>query len=422
MMKHVLEHLALIALASLLLAGCATHGPAPAPFDAQPIAAGMYQEKVNHLYFILDASSSMTETHAGRTKFDIARSVVDHFNKTMPDVKTSVAMRSFGHADKISKNGSVLMVEPGVYQRQSLGSGLDKVSQAGGSSPLDRALKDTAADFKDIKDPMAVVIVSDGRDMAPVTAAAAQALADDHGDHLCFYTVQVGDDAGAKTLLSNIARTTGCGRAVNADSLTSGAAMNRFVKDVVLSELADSDGDGVTDDKDKCPDTPKGVAVDLNGCPLDSDQDGVSDHLDKCPATAAGVKVDADGCPIPVPTKSAEVTEAGTWIYKDIQFEVNKSDLKQSSIPTLNEIVDALNAQPGLNIEIQGHTDSTGAHDYNVGLSQRRAQSVKNYLVTKGIDPSRMTSKGYGPDRPMASNKTKEGRTRNRRVEINPLR
>ena len=135
-----------------------------------------------------------------------------------------------------------------------------------------------------------------------------------------------------------------------------------------------------------------------------------------------GVKVDADGCPLPVPTKSAEVTAAGTWIYKDIQFEVNKSDLKDSSFPTLNEIVNALNAQPGLNIEIQGHTDSTGAHDYNVDLSQKRAQSVRSYLISKGIDGSRMTSKGFGPDRPIASNTTKEGRSRNRRVEINPLR
>jgi OOP family OmpA-OmpF porin len=422
MMKHVLGHLALIALASVLLAGCATHGPAPAPFDAQPIATGMYKEKVDHLYFILDASSSMTERHAGRTKFDIARSVVDNFNKTMPDVTSSVAMRSFGHADKISNKGSVLMVEPGAYQRKALGGGLDKVSQAGGISPLDRAFKDAAVDFKDVKDPIAVVVVSDGKEMAPGTAAAAKALADDHGDQLCLHTVQVGDDAGGRTLLSKISQTTGCGQAVNADSLSSGAAMNGFAKQVLLSDLADSDGDGVTDDKDKCPNTPKGVTVDMHGCPLDSDKDGVLDHLDKCPGTPMGVKVDADGCPIPVPTQSAEVTEAGTWIYKDIQFEVNKADLKESSMPTLNEIVDALKAQPGLNIEIQGHTDSTGAHDYNVGLSQKRAQSVMSYLISKGIDPSRMTSKGYGPDRPMASNQTREGRARNRRVEINPLR
>lgn len=197
--------------------------------------------------------------------------------------------------------------------------------------------------------------------------------------------------------------------------------MNAFVKEVALSELADSDGDGVTDDKDKCPDTPQGVKVDMNGCPLDSDKDGVLDSKDRCPDTPMGVKVDAHGCPIPVPTKSAEVTAAGTWIYKDIQFEVNKSALKESSYPTLDEIADALKVQPALNIEIQGDTDSTGSHDYNVGLSHKRAQSVRAYLISKGVDSSRMTSIGYGPDRPVASNTTKEGRARNRRVEIKPL-
>ncbi len=422
MVKHVFRPLVLIAMVTLFFAGCATHGMAPAPFDAQPIASGKYKQKVDHLYFILDASSSMTEGHAGQTKFDIASSVVGNFNKTMPAVDANVAMRSFGHADKVSNKSSALMVEPNGYQPESLSSGLEKVSQAGGISPLDRALKDTAKDLKDVKDPIALVVVSDGKDMPPNTLAAAKALAQTHGDQLCIYTVQTGNDAGGNMLLSKIAGATGCGKAVNADTLASGAAMNAFVKEVALADLADSDGDGVTDDKDKCPNTPVGVKVDMNGCPLDSDEDGVLDYQDKCPGTQVGVKVDADGCPIPVPTKSAEVTAAGTWIYKDIQFEVNKSDLKDSSFPTLNEIVNALNAQPGLNIEIQGHTDSTGAHDYNVDLSQKRAQSVRSYLISKGIDGSRMTSKGFGPDRPIASNTTKEGRSRNRRVEINPLR
>jgi OOP family OmpA-OmpF porin len=198
--------------------------------------------------------------------------------------------------------------------------------------------------------------------------------------------------------------------------------MNAFVKEVLLSGKMDSDGDGVIDALDKCPNTPRGVKVDKVGCPLDSDGDGVPDYKDRCPGTPKGVQVDASGCPLPLPTKSAEVTAAGTWIYKDIQFEINKADLRQSSFPVLNEIVGALETQPNLKVEIQGHTDSTGTHDYNVGLSQRRAQSVKAYLASKGIDSSRMTTKGYGPDRPIASNKTKAGRTRNRRVELKPIR
>ncbi|MGD8845698.1 MAG: OmpA family protein [Desulfobacteraceae bacterium] len=422
MMRHVLRSLGLIAIVTLFFAGCATHGRVPAPFEAQPIESGKYNQKVDHLYFILDASSSMTEGHAGRTKFDIASSVVENFNRTMPDIDANVAMRSFGHAGGVSKKSSALMVEPFGYQPDSLSGGLAKVSRAGGISQLDRALEDTANDLKDVKEPIALVIVSDGKDLPQKTIAAAKALARTHGEQLCIYTVQTGNDAGANMLLSQIANATGCGKVVNADSLASGSAMNAFVKDVALGELADSDGDGVVDDKDKCPNTPGGVKVDMSGCPLDSDNDGVLDHQDRCPGTQLGVKVDADGCPVPVPTKRAEVTAAGTWLYKDIQFEVNKSDLKASSYPTLNEIVDALNTQPGLKIEIQGHTDNTGDRDYNLDLSLKRARSVRSYLISRGVDGSRMTSRGYGPDRPIESNTTKQGRARNRRVEINPLR
>ena len=161
--------------------------------------------------------------------------------------------------------------------------------------------------------------------------------------------------------------------------------------------------------------------MDRSGCPLDSDHDGVRDDLDQCPGTPVGTKVDDKGCPVPMATKSAEVTAAGTWIYKDIQFETNRSDLKESSYPILNEIVAALKAQPNLKIEIQGHTDNTGAHAYNVRLSQKRAESVQAYLESKGIDSARMTSKGFGPDRPIDTNNTKQGRARNRRVELKPI-
>ena len=142
-------------------------------------------------------------------------------------------------------------------------------------------------------------------------------------------------------MLDKIAGASGCGKAVNADALASGGAMADFVKDVLLTEKNDSDGDGVVDDKDRCPNTPRGVKVDMSGCPLDSDGDGVADYKDKCPNTPRGAKVDMSGCPldsdgdgvldykdqcpgtprgtpvdvtgcpIPVATKSAEVTAAG---------------------------------------------------------------------------------------------------------------
>ena len=91
------------------------------------------------------------------------------------------------------------------------------------------------------------------------------------------------------------------------------------------------------------------------------------------------------------------------------------------SLPPLDEIFEALKARPDLKVEIQGHTDSRGSHEYNVGLSQKRAESVKAYLESKGIDGARMVPKGYGPDQPIATNDTAQGRASNRRVALKPL-
>jgi adhesin transport system outer membrane protein len=182
----------------------------------------------------------------------------------------------------------------------------------------------------------------------------------------------------------------------------------------------DSDSDGIPDFRDKCPDTPSGTVVDANGCALDSDGDGVLDSKDQCPDTLPGVVVDATGCQ-PQASKSAQITSAGTFLYKDIQFATNKWDLKSSSYDVLEEIAAWLKSKPNLMVEIQGHSDSMGERSYNIALSQRRAQAIIAFLVHKGIDTTRMRPKGYGPDRPIASNDTAEGRAKNRRVEIKPL-
>ncbi len=432
-----------------LLIGCATqYSPVPA-FDAQPIAEGQFDKKVERLDFILDASSSMADGYQGHEKLEMARTVIENFNQTMPALDIDVALHSFGHHQAVSGTPTATLVQSGPYSRAALAQGVAKASKAGGYSPLARSLKNAAISLKAVTDPIAMVIVSDGREMASETLAAAQALADDHGNRLCIYTVQVGDAADGAALLGKIAKVTECGSAKSAADLSSGEAMAAFVEDVLLTRKSDSDGDGVADDKDRCPDTPRGVNVDMNGCPPDSDADGVYDYQDQCPNTPRGVKVDRVGCPLdsdkdgvadymdqcpntpadtqvddrgcPLTTKSAELTAAGTWIYKDIQFENNSAALRTSSYPTLDEIAELLNTNASLKIEIQGHTDSSGAHDYNVNLSQRRAQSVKAYLEEKGIAPSRMTTRGFGPDLPIDTNSTQQGRARNRRVEIKPI-
>lgn len=173
---------------------------------------------------------------------------------------------------------------------------------------------------------------------------------------------------------------------------------------------ADSDGDGVIDGSDKCPNTPKGAKVDASGCPLDSDGDGVADYLDKCPNTPKGFKVDADGC----------IVEQKV-ILRGVNFEYDKDQLTADAKAILDGILPGLVAQTKLTLEIGGHTDSRGSDAYNKGLSQRRANSVMKYLVEKGVAAERLSAVGYGESKPVADNKTETGRADNRRVEFDVL-
>ncbi|MDD2390543.1 MAG: OmpA family protein [Desulfobacterales bacterium] len=434
-----------------LLSACAIQPMRSAPpFDAQPIQ-GTWETKADHLVFILDASSSMAKPHADLEKFETAKGIVAHFNQTMPDLYIQVILRGFGLAASVSSKSTEIFYGPQAYSRNGLADGLKKISSPGGPSPMAKALKAAGADLSESHGPIAMVIISDGENLGNEPLAAAADLAVQFSDRLCIYTVLLGEDNDGRILLEKMAATTNCGQFTTAENLGTGAGMSAFVKDVLLTGEVDSDGDGVPDSKDscpdtprdiqvdaqgcpfdsdgdgvydykdKCPDTPRDIQVDAQGCPFDSDGDGVYDYKDKCPDTPRNTKVDAQGCPFPIATKSAEVTKSGTWIYRKIQFETNKANLKPSSYPVLDEIVAGLKAQPSIKVEIQGHTDSTGTAEYNQTLSEKRAQSVRNYLVNKGIVKNRLISKGYGLNSPISTNKTVEGRALNRRVELKPI-
>lgn len=170
---------------------------------------------------------------------------------------------------------------------------------------------------------------------------------------------------------------------------------------------ADSDHDGVADAADQCPDTPAGRTVDAKGCELDGDHDGVVDALDKCPDTPAGDKVDANGCSI-----------VKTIILHGVNFDVDSAKLRPESFAVLDQAYTALKMNNCPATEVAGYTDSTAADAYNLRLSQRRADTVKDYLVNKGCPTSAFTSKGYGETNPVADNKTAAGRFENRRVEL----
>jgi len=220
--------------------------------------------------------------------------------------------------------------------------------------------------------------------------------------------------------------------------------------DPKLHGCPDGDGDGIFDAQDACP-TVKGVAdadAAKNGCPPDKDSDGVPDSEDACvdikgiktsdPATN-GCPGDSDGdtfrddkdaCPFekgkadPDPTKngcptSVRVTETEVIILQQVQFDTNKATIKKVSDTLLDEVSEVFREHPEiLKIEVQGHTDTRGLPKSNQALSQARAESVKNALIQRGINPERLVPKGYGQDKPIGDNGTDAGRQMNRRVQF----
>lgn len=188
-----------------------------------------------------------------------------------------------------------------------------------------------------------------------------------------------------------------------------------------LKGCPDTDGDGVTDKDDKCPDTPKGWKVDASGCPIDTDKDGLFNEEDDCP-TVAGSK-DNKGCPVKEPETKKEITldqiEIQDIKATPIHFLSDKSYLTDYSKGILDKLITVLNGNKDYNVNIFGYADSQGSDGYNVKLSQDRIESTIKYLESKGISANRIIhQKAFGEAKPIASNKTPEGRLQNRRVEF----
>jgi outer membrane protein OmpA-like peptidoglycan-associated protein len=175
--------------------------------------------------------------------------------------------------------------------------------------------------------------------------------------------------------------------------------------------VPDTDKDGINDEEDKCITVP-GLAR-YQGCPIpDSDNDGVNDEEDKCP-TVPGV-LSNFGCP----EINKEVIEKVNVAAKNIFFATGSAKLLAKSNAALNNVIKLLNENPTYKVEIAGHTDNTGTAEKNQTLSESRANAVLDALKKKGVDETRVTAVGYGPDKPIADNKTAAGRAKNRRVEM----
>lgn len=183
----------------------------------------------------------------------------------------------------------------------------------------------------------------------------------------------------------------------------------------------DNDGDGLADLNDQCKNKPEDYDgyQDEDGCDdPDNDDDQIADLIDECPSEKEvynGYK-DEDGCPDKEPL--AQIDGDVIKLNQKVFFKYDKSDILPQSFPLLNEVATILKDNPTIKIRIEGHTDSRGSDSYNKKLSDRRAASVRTYLTNQGVDGSRMTSAGFGEERPIEDNATDAGRAANRRVEV----
>ena len=371
--------------AFLFLFGCAAKVPSGLPsFSAKQFDASMYQSKVDNFIIILDASSSMDDDYMGNPKFMVAKAIAERMNMTIPELGQTAGLRSFGHEDSISKNETELFYGMEGYNSAALAGKLGEISKAGGYSPLGSAIAAMGTDLEGLSGKTAVIIISDGLDMKPDTAQA-NAVKEQYGDAICFYPIQVGNDEDGTAFLSEIASIGGCTSLINAKELLCAEKMGDFVENVFL--------EGVS--------APPPIVA---AAPMDSDGDGVLDPDDQCPGTPAGAKVNAVGC----------------WVLDNVLFDFNKDEIKSGAFAQLDAIYEILEKNPAMSVELQGHTDNIGAKKYNMDLSQRRANSVANYLTSKGIAGNRLATTGFGFDKPVALNSTDFGRALNRRVEIHP--
>jgi OOP family OmpA-OmpF porin len=365
-----------------MVTGVSAEGP---PLDE-------YMEIVDNFLVILDASGSKYLPYNGQIKLKIAKDIARRFNQRVPDRPLTGALRRYGFEAGAFSEKTELLFGVGPYSRPAYGDAIEKVRWAGGKSPLALAIDAANEDLSTVTGLMALVIISDGKIYRGDPVAAAQRMKDRYGDRLCIYTAQVGDLPFGRKLLQRIAEVGGCGYYVTSDDLVPDANMDQWVDDIFNRRRDFRPG-------------PRYVERAAGPCP-DADGDGVCDDQDACPDTPRGAKVDARGC----------------WDIGKVQFVIDRYNVRPQYYPIIDEVVRVMKLNPGLKIKVQGHTCTIASEKYNMKLSYNRAISVSDYMLKQGINSNRISVEGFGFHRPTATNQTEEGRELNRRVEFEPVK
>jgi OOP family OmpA-OmpF porin len=384
-----------VMISALLVSCAAKQVQKPAPFSPHKFDTDQYQPKVNNFIIIFDASTSMMDKYNGQKKLCYARDIVSRMNRTIPALGYSGALRTFGQGECLPGDSTSKIYGLTAYSEAGLEQALNKITCVGGITPMGTALDAATSDLKPAQGKIAAIVVGDGKDTGTAPVQAANRMKKQFGDRLCIYTVLIGKDPGGKANMDQIAKAGQCGFSVNADQIVSSWGMGDFVEKVFLTKV-----------RKKVAAPKPAAAPPAPAKPKDSDGDGIYDDVDSCPNTPAGARVDRNGC----------------WELPTIHFDTDKWNIDEFYHLGLHEVAVVMKENPDVKIQLQGHTDSRGSTKHNQTLSENRARAIMEYLVKKGIGRERLSTIGYAATSPVASNLTVEGMAKNRRTELVPSR
>jgi len=388
----------------LILGGCAARQPVgeSPPFkaiDLNPrIVSGDYVQKVDQFLVILDVSGS-----ARGKKYQTARGLVKNLNLTIPNLRLKSGIRVFG-----GEEGDQLVYGMVDHTRSGFEAAIP-VSGGFGQSPLGESIAAAGMDLKQASGNMALIIFSDGRETGKSSIEAAEALKKQYGDRLCIYAVILGSSSRGKRVLEEVAKSGRCGFVVSPEEIQSPEGMADFVEKIFLAKAPPKPKPAVVlpspPASPSAPPKPK-EAPSTPPPRLDSDGDGVLDDVDKCPSTPRGAKVDKEGC----------------WVLPIIYFDTAEWNINKGFFPALNEVATVLKNNPEVKVLIEGHTDNRGTGPYNKELSEKRAKEVQSYFIKAGVSRERLNPWGFGEKRPAVPNTSPENMAKNRRVDLIPVR
>ena len=341
-----------------LLYGCSGN-PAysPSPYDPVQLDPSAYVPGVDSFVVVVDASASMDHKYQGRSKYNDAMDTVYRMNQTIPPLDYQAGLAAFSSGTCLDGASTQMLYGMTGYQRADFDSALNSIECAGGISPLAGAVDVSAQSLAATSGDTAVIIVSDFHKIdSSMTVDALNRMQAASGNRLCVHTVSIGDNDWDQQRAAEISSSSDCGSAVKAGAIASPDKMAEYVTAVLLA-------------------------------------------------------------PAPVAVVQYEKNTMSTAAL----FDFDKAVLKEAGKVALHELGDAIKAKgvKVVDIDIIGHTDSVGPAEYNMGLSIRRAEAVRDYIVSEGIDTNIIDVSGEGENNPIASNDTAEGRAENRRVDIN---